>query len=60
MTGGGFGGCTVNLVRSDCADAVKSNIARTYEAATGIAPDIYVCEPAQGAESWTVERSVQG
>ena len=48
MTGGGLGGCTVNLVRSDCVDAVKSNIARTYEVATGIAPDIYVCEPAQG------------
>ncbi|MGC1648293.1 MAG: galactokinase [Candidatus Sulfotelmatobacter sp.] len=60
MTGGGFGGCTVNLVRADCADAFKAQIARKYEAATGIVPDLYVCEPAQGAQAWPVERSVAG
>jgi galactokinase len=60
MTGGGFGGCTVNLVRTDCATAFKANIGLRYEEATGIAPDIYVCEPAQGAEAWPVERNVQG
>ena len=59
MTGGGFGGCTVNLVRTDCAAAFKARIARTYEEATGIAPEVYICEPAQGAEAWPVERSFQ-
>ena len=59
MTGGGFGGCTVNLVRTDSADGFKTSIARRYEEATGIAPDVYICEPAQGAEAWPVERSVQ-
>jgi galactokinase len=57
MTGGGFGGCTVNLVRGECAAAFETQMARTYQQATGIAPDIYVCEPAQGAEAWPAGRS---
>lgn len=60
MTGGGFGGCTVNLVRGECASAFGAQIARTYQQATGIAPDIYICEPAQGAEAWPAERSLRG
>jgi galactokinase len=60
MTGGGFGGCTVNLVREECATAFGMHVARTYQQATGIAPDIYVCEPAQGAEAWPAERSLRG
>jgi galactokinase len=60
MTGGGFGGCTVNLVRGECAAAFEAQMARTYQQATGIAPDIYVCEPAQGAEAWPAERSLRG
>jgi len=52
MTGGGFGGCTVNLVRNDCAAGFEEHIVPGYRQATGITPDIYVCEPAQGAEAW--------
>ena len=59
MTGGGFGGCTVNLVRAEHAAAFEAQMARTYRQATGIAPDIYVCGPAQGAEAWTAERSLR-
>jgi galactokinase len=59
-TGGGFGGCTVNLVRTDCAPAFKADIARAYQEATDIAPDICICEPAQGAEAWPVETIAQG
>jgi galactokinase len=51
MTGGGFGGCTVNLVRADCAALFQANIAETYRKETGIAPAVYICEPAQGAET---------
>jgi len=58
MTGGGFGGCTVNLVRAEQAAAFEAQMARTYQQATGIRPDIYVCEPAQGAEAWPAERSL--
>ena len=57
MTGGGFGGCTVNLVREEYATTFGMQVARAYQQATGIAPDIYVCEPAQGAEAWPAERS---
>ena len=52
MTGGGFGGCTVNLLRADHSAAFKEDIARAYRDATGIIPEIYICEPAQGAQAW--------
>ena len=50
MTGGGFGGCTVNLVKSDSVDSFKQTVFDDYESATGLEPEIYVCTPAQGAE----------
>jgi galactokinase len=50
MTGAGFGGCTVNLVRSDSVDSFKQSVASGYAKATGREPEIYVCSAAQGAE----------
>ena len=50
MTGGGFGGCTVNLVESDSVDSFAEAVAEGYARATGREPEIYVCSPAQGAE----------
>ena len=50
MTGGGFGGCTINLVRSENVDSFKQFVAREYPEATGRNPEIYVCAAAQGAE----------
>ena len=47
MTGGGFGGCTVNLVRADHVSIFETYIVRAYREATGITPDIYVFEPTQ-------------
>lgn len=52
MTGGGFGGCTVNLVRTDASDSFTEHISQAYQEVTGIIPEIYVCEPAQGAQAW--------
>lgn len=49
MTGGGFGGCTVNLVNSTEADMFRERIAERYQQQTGIAPEIYICSPANGA-----------
>ncbi len=49
MTGGGFGGCTVNLVRDDAVDRFRDHIAREYERATGRKPEIYVTRAAEGA-----------
>jgi galactokinase len=49
MTGGGFGGCTMNLVREDCVEAFRAAVSAGYENATGTKPDIYVCFAADGA-----------
>lgn len=49
MTGGGFGGCTVNLVRAELVDTFKAEMYREYENATGLSPAIYVCTAADGA-----------
>lgn len=55
MTGGGFGGCTVNLVNANSADSFGAQISQAYKVATGIVPDVYVCEPSQGASAWPME-----
>jgi galactokinase len=47
MTGGGFGGCTVNLVRASEADSFAATLAARYERATGCLPDIYLCRAAE-------------
>jgi galactokinase len=49
MTGGGFGGCTVNLVSANGVDRFKEAIEQGYKKATGVRPEIYVCKPADGA-----------
>ncbi len=49
MTGGGFGGCTVTLVRSDVAEQVAKTICEQYEAKTGIEPRWFTTRPAQGS-----------
>jgi galactokinase len=50
MTGGGFGGSTVNLVATRNVDRFTETIARGYEAATGLTPEIYICTAAAGVE----------
>jgi galactokinase len=57
MTGGGFGGCTVNLLRADACDSFKEHMSRAYREATGIVPEIYICEPGQGAQAWPDARA---
>jgi len=49
MTGGGFGGCTINLVLENCVLAFKTSIAREYQSETGRVPAIYVSSAAEGA-----------
>ncbi|MFI5096481.1 MAG: galactokinase [Candidatus Acidiferrales bacterium] len=50
MTGGGFGGCTINLVRAENTAEFQRGVAKGYYSATGKQPDIHVCEASQGAE----------
>ncbi len=49
MTGGGFGGCTVNLVESHQTESFAQQVAERYRQKTGISPDVYICSPADGA-----------
>ena len=49
MTGGGFGGCAVALVRTDAVTAVSERIASEYERRTRIKPTLFVSRPAGGA-----------
>ncbi len=51
MTGGGFGGCTVNIVRASDAESFAAQISERYQAAIGIKPDVYVCSAANGASA---------
>jgi galactokinase len=50
LTGGGFGGCTVQLVERDRADAFVAELTKKYKAATGIDPEILISQPSAGAE----------
>jgi galactokinase len=49
MMGGGFGGCTVNLVASPAVDAFREHVLSEYKAATGQVPEVYVSGAVQGA-----------
>src|SRR5258706_196514 len=50
MTGGGFGGCTINFVDVEHATEFQQRVSEEYESAIGLRPDIYICEASQGAE----------
>jgi galactokinase len=49
MTGGGFGGCTINLVESTSVEQFKSKVLAGYEKTTGRVAGIYVSSAADGA-----------
>lgn len=49
MTGAGFGGCAVALVQAKRVDAFVANVHQAYEAATDLAPSIYVCRASDGS-----------
>ena len=50
MTGGGFGGSTVNLVDVNHVERFRERVATEYERITRLQPEIYVCEASNGAE----------
>jgi galactokinase len=53
MTGGGFGGCTVTMLRPDAVEAFGRRIARSYQRRFQVTPKIYRCNPSAGASEVT-------
>lgn len=49
MTGGGFGGCTVNLVERAKAEAFSASLRAAYRDKFGIEAEVWVCEAVDGA-----------
>ena len=56
MTGGGFGGCTVNLVRADEVESFRHQVCAEYAKSTGLKAEVYVTSAAQGAGEVEVAR----
>lgn len=50
MTGAGFGGCAVALVREDAAAIFVATVAEVYQQATNLTPNLYICQATAGAE----------
>lgn len=51
MTGGGFGGCTVSLVRAEVVESLITYLAEKYPKRTGITPEFYICDAVDGAHA---------
>jgi galactokinase len=49
MTGAGFGGCTVNLVREGAEEALRERVLREYPGRTGLTPRVFVASAVDGA-----------
>ena len=48
MTGGGFGGCTISLVKTNAAESFKKYVCEKYEAATGYQAECYSADISNG------------
>jgi galactokinase len=50
MTGAGFGGCAVAVVRADAVESFITAVTDCYQSAAGLTPALHVCTAANGAE----------
>ena len=50
MTGAGFGGCTVSMVKTEAVAEFLERVPVEYRARIGVTPTVYVCTPESGAE----------
>ena len=55
MTGGGFGGCTVNIVKREAVDKFVMTVRDEYHKQTGIRAEFYIADTADGAERLCLE-----
>jgi len=51
ITGGGFGGCTVSIVKNDSVDLFIQTLDKAYTEKTGIKAEFYVVEIGEGAHA---------
>ncbi|WP_100406514.1 galactokinase [Bacillus solitudinis] len=58
MTGAGFGGCTVSLVKEEAVLAFQDEVKHKYEVETGLVPTFYICEAGNGVHE--IQMEVQG
>jgi galactokinase len=49
LTGAGFGGCTINLVRRDAVASLRANVLHDYPARTGLVPRVFEVAASSGA-----------
>lgn len=56
LTGGGFGGCTVNLVETEKAAEFATRLGEDYRGATGIDAEIYRCHASAAAHAVEEEK----
>jgi len=48
LTGAGFGGCTVSLVKKEIEEDFSRALAANYRSETGSAANVYICQPSRG------------
>ncbi len=48
LTGAGFGGCTLNLVREEAVDEFRRRVVGEYRRATGLRAETHLCRPSDG------------
>jgi galactokinase len=50
MMGGGFGGCTINLIKNDCVKDISKIVSEEYRITFGKEPGVYVCKIVDGTK----------